>query len=84
MLTLKRKVADILIPPVNVLDDKQAFKQIFDIHCERKMLLDDLVKGGVDYYTVLDACEAYLGTSAMDEFIQQVEPQLDKLIGVDD
>ena len=62
----------------------QAVKQMFEIHCERKMLLNDLIKGGVDYETVLDACEAYLGTSAMDDFIQQVEPQLDKLIGIDD
>ena len=84
MITLRRKVANILIPPVEVLKDKKAVDEMFAIHCERKLLLNDLIKGGVDYDTVLDACEAYLGTSAMDNYIKQVEPQLDKLIGIDE
>ena len=33
---LQRKVANIYIPPVDVLDDKQAMDQLIAIHIEQK------------------------------------------------
>ncbi len=79
MALLLRKVSDILVPPVDILQEEKAFDQMFAIHCEQKLLLQDLLIGGVDYEEVLEALEVYLGTPAMDAYIHRVEPQLDQL-----
>ena len=83
-MILHRTVANIFIPPVDYLEDKEAMEQMFSIHCERKLLFNDLVEGNVDYEEVLEACEMYIGTKVMDDFIESIEPQLDKLILRDD
>ena len=83
-MILHRRVANIFVPPVDYLEDEEALTQMFAIHVERKLLFNDLVEGGVDFETVLEACEAYIGTSQMDGFIAEVEPQLDLIVGGDD
>lgn len=77
MVLLLRKVANIYVPPVDVLEDKAAFDQLFELHVEQKRLLQDLLVGGVDHEEVLEALEAYIGTPNMDRYLEQVEPQLD-------
>ena len=80
MALLLRKVANIYVPPVDLLEDKAAFEQMFELHVEKKRLLNDLLVGGVDHEEVLEALEAYIGTSNMDNYIEQTEQQLDLLI----
>lgn len=77
MVLLLRKVANIYVPPVDVIEDKAAFDQLFELHVEQKRLLQDLLVGGVDHEEVLEALEAYIGTPNMDRYLEQVEPQLD-------
>ena len=79
MALLLRQVSDILVPPVDILQDEKAFDEMFELHVEQKLLLQDLLRGGVDYEEVLEALEVYLGTPAMDAYIHRVEPQLDQL-----
>lgn len=80
MALLLRKVANLYVPPVNVLEDKAAFEQMFELHVEKKRLLNDLLIGGVDHEEVLEALEAYIGTSNMDNYIEQTEQQLDLIL----
>lgn len=79
MALLHREISNILVPSVDVLEDKAAFKQLFAIHCEKKLLLQDLITGGVDHEEVLEALEIYIGTSKMDAYIDQIEPEMDCL-----
>ena len=80
MALLLRKIANIYVPPVDVLEDQAAFDEMFELHVEQKRLLQDLLVGGVDHEEVLEALEAYIGTSHMDHYIEQTEQQLDLLI----
>ncbi len=80
MVLLLRKVSDILVPPVEILQDEKAFDEMFELHVEQKLLLQDLLVGGVDYEEVLEALEVYLGTPAMDAYINRIEPQLDLIL----
>ncbi|MGK7914735.1 MAG: hypothetical protein AB4038_04205 [Prochloraceae cyanobacterium] len=77
MALLLRQVANIYVPPVDVLEDRAAFDELFELHVEQKRLLQDLLVGGVDHEEVLEALEAYIGTSHMDNYIERVEPRLD-------
>ena len=43
MAFLLRQVSDILVPPVDILQDEKAFDQMFATHCEQKLLLQDLL-----------------------------------------
>lgn len=80
MVLLLHKVSNIYVPPVDVLDDSKAFDKLFELHIEKKRLLQDLLLGGIDHEEVLEALEAYIGTSHMDSYIEQTEQQLDRLI----
>ena len=80
MVLLLRKVSDILVPSVDIIQDETAFSEMFALHCEQKQLLQDLLLGGVDYEEVLEALEVYVGTAAMDAYINRVEPQLDLIL----
>ena len=74
-----RKLANIYIPPVDVLDDVRAVEELLELHIEQKRLFSDLVAGGINHQEILEALEAYIGISQMDEYIASTEQQLDEL-----
>lgn len=76
---LSRELANIYIPPVNVLNDSDAMNELMTLHIQQKMLFKDLITGGIDHEEVLEALEAYIGTKNMDDYIISTESQLDKL-----
>ena len=76
---LERKVGDILIPGVDVSADEKAFEQLFEIHCLKKQLFSELVKGEADFEEVFEVLEAFIGTSNMDAYLLDVCPKLDRL-----
>ncbi len=76
---LERKISNILIPAVDIPDDEKAFEQLFEIHCLKKQLFSELVKGEADFEEILEALEAFIGTSNMDGYLLDVQPKLDKL-----
>jgi hypothetical protein len=75
---LTRKVADIFIPSVDILDDTKACEQLLDLHCEQKLLFNSLLTGDANFEDMLEALEAYVGVSQMDEYISEIE------VGVED
>ena len=76
---LERKVANILIPGVDISAEQKAFEQLFEIHCLKKQLFLQLVKGEADFEEIFEALEAFIGTSNMDAYLLDVCPQLDRL-----
>lgn len=78
-MMLSRTLANIYIPPVNVLNDSGAMTELMELHIEQKMLFKDLVSGGINHEEILEALEASIGTKHMDAYIIPIESQLDKL-----
>lgn len=78
-MILLRKTASIYIPPVQVIEDGDLFDSMFESHCQQKLLFNDLINGDVDHEEILEALEAYIGTSQMDNYIAATEKQLDEL-----
>ena len=76
---LERKVGDILIPGVDISSDEKAFEQLFEIHCLKKQLFSELVKGEADFEEIFEALEAFIGTSNMDAYLLDICPKLDRL-----
>lgn len=77
---LQRQVADIYIPPVDVIDDKAAMNQLMDLHILQKQFFAALVEDDICHEDVLDFVETYIGTHQMDSYVVQTEAQLDQLI----
>lgn len=82
-VNLIRRVADIYIPPVTVIDDKEAMNQLMALHFEQKQFFNALVTDDVCHEDVLEFIEAYVDTRAMDDRINQIEQQLTELAGDD-
>ena len=80
-ILLQRYVANIYVPPVEVLDDMGAMNQMLAAHIEQKQLFADLLSGEVDHEELLEVVEAYVGTNNMDSYIDSTEQQLDRLVG---
>ena len=76
---LQRKVANIYIPPVDVLDDKQAMDQLIAIHIEQKNFFAALATDDTCHEDVLEYVETYVGTRNMDTYIDSTERQLEQL-----
>ncbi len=76
---LERRISNILIPAVDISTDENAFEQLFEIHCLKKQLFSELVKGEASFEEILEALEAFIGTSNMDGYLLDVQPKLDKL-----
>ena len=82
-VNLVRRVADIYIPPVEVIDDRDAMNQMIALHVEQKNFFNALVTDECAHEDVLEFIEAYIGTSEMDSYIESTEEKLTKLIGCD-
>ena len=80
MVLLLRQVSNAFIPAVDLVEDKEEFDHLFALHVEKKRLLQDLLVGGVPYEEVLEALEAYIGTSNMDSYIEETEQKLELII----
>lgn len=77
---LQRQVANIYVPPVDVLDDKQALNEIFALHIEQKHFFNALVDDDACHEDVLEYVETYIGTQNMDDYVERTEQQLEQLI----
>ena len=78
-VVLERKVANILIPGVDISADEKAFDQLLEIHCLKKQLFSELVKGEANFEEIFEALEAFIGTSNIDAYLLDVCPKLDRL-----
>lgn len=79
-MILQRKVANIYIPPVDVIDDRQAMDEMVAIHVQQKNFFAALVEDQTCHEDVLEYMEMYVGTRNMDSYIDSTEQQLNKLI----
>ncbi|MGD1920405.1 MAG: hypothetical protein ACFCAD_16900 [Pleurocapsa sp.] len=77
---LQRKVANIYIPPVDVMEDREAMNQLLAFHVEQKNFFAALVEDDICHEDVLEYVETYIGTRDMDNYIEVTEQQLDQLI----
>ncbi len=75
----KRRISNILIPAVDILDEEKAFEQLFQIHCLKKQLFSELVEGEASFEEILEALETFIGTSNMDGYLLEIEPKLNNL-----
>lgn len=82
-VNLVRRVADIYIPPVEVIDDRSYMDSMMAAHIEQKNFFNALVTDEVCHEDVLEFVEAYIGTREMDIYIDRTEQQLTQLIGCD-
>ena len=82
-VNLIRRVADIYIPPVEVIDDSAALDQMMALHVEQKNFFNALVTDDVCHEDVLEFVEAYIGTRSMDNYIARTERELTELAGND-
>lgn len=76
---LIRKTADIYIPPVEVIDDRDAMNQMMALHVEQKNFFNALVTDDCCHEDVLEYVEAFVGTSEMDRYIKETEARLTEL-----
>ncbi len=77
---LQRKVANIYIPPVDVIDDREAMNQMLAHHVEQKNFFAALATDDVCHEDVLEYVETFVETRNMDAYIEQTEQQLNQLI----
>lgn len=82
-VNLIRRVADIYIPPVEVIDDEAALNQMMALHIEQKNFFNALVTDESCHEDVLEFVEAYIGTKSMDGYIAKTERELTLFAGND-
>lgn len=76
---VERQIARILIPDVEVIADKKAFDQLFEIHYLKKQLFAELVKGQADFEEIFEALETFIGTANMDAYLLETSIKLEGL-----
>lgn len=74
---IEREFSSILVPGVNFSEPN--FEELFEIHCLKKQLLAELIKGECDFEEILEGLEALISTKNMDNFLVNVENPLTQL-----
>lgn len=77
MLEKQRQLADIYIPEVDLSLDSAEVAAAWVNHVQQKIIFRELVNGGADSEEVLEALEVFIGTSNMDGYLLDIEPQLE-------
>lgn len=80
LVIYQRELADIFIPPVDILDDKEATDQLLDIHREQKLLFKTLIDGNGSIEDVVDALEDWMGIDEVDSYCDRIEREVTDFI----
>ena len=77
---LERQLANIYIPEVSLTMDSEEVENAWKLHCQQKVLFKELVDADANSEEILEALEVFIGTSNMDGYILDVEPELNHFL----
>lgn len=73
----ERSLSNIYIPPVSTENQNtQEIEYLWKLHCQQKLLFRELITADADSEEILEALETFIGTSNMDAYLLDIEPQL--------
>ena len=77
MLEKQRQLADIYIPEVDLSLDSEEIEAAWVNHVQQKIIFRELINADADSEEMLEALEVFIGTSNMDGYLLDIEPQLE-------